>query len=435
MCRVNIIKAGIKMSRNRQRVENPTERVTNSAVVDIIGGAPNCYPETVENHTRQIEYLKKEIEERNKTLSRLKQDFNDLRDQNDDLQITLESKNHEIEALKDKVYKIEIKKKNLEAKISLESKDKEITAVKKEVKDLRDQNDEKNKEIAALKISSESKDKEITAVKREVKDLKDQNDERAKEIKDLTISLESKDKEIIALRREVVYLKDQNEKLKISLEDSDKERDDLRDTIRELQNELKSLKLSTEALNKEWEDAKEERKKSEEDNNKLKLKVQKLSKTIDRMTTERNQKEEEDNKREKADRFENAHIVLGEMCSQLQAIMYRIVLPDSYREEYSYKVKSIEEDIKRKEGDRKRLANEKLDKLKRDISWDEINHPRTMKEIQRKRNLVAHPSKLTKDSLLRAANVMQEERKLKGKPILSHVHEIINIWDRLTQMK
>ena len=440
------------MSVNRGKREDPTEITTNSALFSFIGGALNHDSETVEKHTLQIESLRKEIEEREKTLSRLKQDFNDLRAQNDDLQITLESKKHEIDALKEKVAKLETEKKTLETKLQ---------NVELEYEDLKSQNDQKNKEIADLKISLEMKDKEITAIKREVKDLKDQNNERYKEIQcskkeinDLTISLKLKDKEIIALKREVTDLKDHNEKLKISLEASNKERDDLKNAIRGLQNVLKSLKLSTETLKKESEDAKEERKKSEEDNNKLKQKVQKQSKLIERITKERDLKDEENNKWKKEleekvqvlqsygrrgglslpDPVDKACIVLGQMCSRVQAIMYQKVFPDSYVEDFSYTVKFIEEDIGRIEGDTQRQAIERYKKLKKELSWDEINHPRTLKEIKKKRNNVAHPSRLTKEILLESAKVMQEARELRGRMSLDRVHEMINIWDHLTKM-
>ena len=449
------------MSVNRRRRDNAIEIQENSAVFDIVGGTLRPDPETVENHIRQIEYLQKEIEERDKTLSRLKQEFNDLLAQNDDLQITLESKSHEVEALKDKVSKLETEKKIFETKLQ---------NVELEFKDSKDQNDEKSKEIHDLKISLESKDKELTDLKREVNDLKDQNDEknneikylkdqndeRAKEIKDLTISLKSKDKEIIALRREVQNLTDQNEELKVSLKASGKERNELKDTIRELQNKLKSLELSTEDLNKRSEDAEEERKKIKEHNNKLKLAIEKQSKKIERMTKERAQKEKEDYEWRKqwqpnmqlleshrrrgglplADPVEKAYIVLGQMCSQVQTMMYQKVLPDMFNKEYTrYKVKSIEEGIGKKKGDVQRQAIERWDNLKKELSWDEINHPCTLKEIQSERNIVAHPGVLTKESLLQSENVMQEAREKCGRMRLTHVREIIEMWDHLTQMK
>ena len=390
--------------------------VTQSTVLGIIG-AQNRDSETVENHTRQIESLKKEIEERDNTLSRLNKELKDLQAQNDDLQITLESRNQEIEALKDKVDKLETERKILEKKLQY---------VELEFKDLKNQNDEKNKEIRDLKISLESKDNEITAMKRELKDLKDQNDERAKEIKVLTISLESKDKEIIVLK----------------------------DRIRGLENALKSLELFTEALKKEWEDAREASKKSEKDRKEMKLTIEKLSKNIQRMTKERDQKEKDDLKWRKEfqesmqrvqsygrgsqslpDPAENAFILLGQMCSRVQAMMYQRVLPDRYNEEYLYKLKFIEEDIAREQGDLKRQAIERWDELKRKLSWDDIDHPRTLKEIQSKRNDVAHPNLLTKELLYNSAEMMQEAGKLSGRMTLTRVRQIIKIWDLLDQME
>ena len=390
--------------------------MTQSTVLGIIG-AQNRDSETVENHTRQIESLKKEIEERDNTLSRLNKELKDLQAQNDDLQITLESRDQEIEALKDKVDKQETERKILEKKLQY---------VELEFKDLKIQNDEKNKEIRDLKISLESKDNEITAMKRELKDLKDQNDERAKEIKVLTISLESKDKEIIALK----------------------------DKIRGLENALKSLELFTEALKKEWEDAREASKKSEKDRKEMKLTIEKLSKNIQRMTKERDQKEEDDLKWKKEfqesmqlvqsygrgsqslpDPVENAFILLGQMCSRVQAMMYQRVLPHLYNEEYLYKLEFLEEDIGRQQGDLKRQAIERWDELKRKLSWDDIDHPRTLKEIQSKRNDVAHPNLLTKELLYNSAEMMQEAGKLSGRMTLTRVRQIIKIWDLLDQME
>ena len=381
LCRVNDIKVGNKMSENRRRREEATDIVTKPTLFGIIG-ALNRDPETVENHTRQIESLKKEIEERDNTLSRLNKELKDLQAQNDDLQITLESRHQEIEALKDKVDKLETERKILEKKLQY--------------------------------------------VELEFKDLKIQNDEKNKEIRDLKISLESKDKEIIALK----------------------------DKIRGLENALKSLELFTEALKKEWEDAREARKKSEKDKKEMKLTIEKLSKNIQRMTKERDQKEKDDLKWRKEfqesmqrvqsygrgsqslpDPAENAFILLGQMCSRVQAMMYQRVLPHLYNEEYLYKLKFLEQDIGRQQGDLKRQAIERWDELKRKLSWDDINHPRTLKEIQRKRNDVAHPNLLTKELLLNSAEMMQEAGKLSGRMSLTHVRQIIKIWDLLDQME
>ena len=370
----------------------------------------------------------------------------------------MESKNHEIEALKDKVHKLETEKKILEKKLQ---------NVELEFEDLKDQNNEKKEEIKDLKNSLELKDKEITAVKREVEDLRDQNNERAKEIEDLKdrndkknkeiedlkVSLETKGKEIIVLTREVRDLKDQNEKIKISLEARDKERDDLKDKIRELRNELKSFKRSSDVFQREWQDAKKALEKSEENYNKLKLDVERLSKKIQRMTEEDKQKEEEYKKWKKEfqenmqpsqsygrslsspDSLDSACILLGQMCSRVQAMMYQKVLPDGYDEHCSYKVKFIEEDIALREGEDQHQASKRWEELQTKLSWNNAKHPRTMKEIQNKRNETARPEKLTKDKLLKSAKVMQDAKKLHGWMSFNHVHEIIRIWDLLGQME
>ena len=72
--------------------------------------------------------------------------------------------------------------------------------------------------------------------------------------------------------------------------------------------------------------------------------------------------------------------------------------------------------------------------MKKELSWDAINHPSTLREIQYKRNIVAHPDVLTKESLLQSEIVMQEAREKCGKMHLTHVRELIEMWDHLTQM-
>ena len=268
----------------------------------------------------------------------------------------------------------------------------------------------------------------------------------------MKVSLETKVKEIIFLTREVRDLKDQNEKIKISLEARDKERDDLKDKIRELKNELKSFKRSSDVFQREWQDAKKALQKSEENYNKLKLDVERLSKKIQRMTEDK-QKEEEYKKWKKEfqenmqplqsygrslsspDSLDSACILLGQMCSRVQAMMYQKVLPDGYDEDCSYKVKFIEEDIALREGEDQHQASKRWEELKTKLSWNNAKHPRTMKDIQSKRNETAHPEKLTKDKLLKSAKVMQDAKKLHGWMSFNHVHEIIRIWDLLGQME
>ena len=341
-------------------------------------------------------------------------ELEDLRAIKYGLQNTLESKNQEIEALKNKDYTV---KKSLETN----SQNFEL-----ECKDVKDQNDENNKETKDLQILFESKDKdtaavsldkEITDLKREVKDLKDQNDKKNKEIEDLKISLKLKDEQIKALRTEVKGLKEENKNIKISLEA----------TIRELQNEVKSFKLQTEVLKKEWDDEKEARKKSEEGNDEMKSQIEKLSKDIRKIKEKHDQKEEDK-------KCLDARIFLGEMCSRMQSMMYQKVFPDEHREEYSYTVGYIKRDIKREKGDDKDQAQERWDALKKELQWNDTKHSRILEDIKKDRNYKVHPD-LTKELLLESAEVMQKAGELCGRMSLSNIHEIINMWDLLNSGK
>lgn len=78
-------------------------------------------------------------------MSRTNKDLKDVREQNDDLKITVDSKNREIKALKDKVDKLETEKKALETK--LRSVEVELEAVRKDFVELKEANkinEEKN---------------------------------------------------------------------------------------------------------------------------------------------------------------------------------------------------------------------------------------------------------------------------------------------------
>lgn len=380
----------------------------------MIRGTLKSDAEIVQDLTRQIESLKEEIKARDETLSRLKVELEDLRAIKYGLQNTLESKNQEIEALKNKDYTVETNSQNFEL----------------ECKDVKDQNDENNKKTKDLQILFESKDKdtaavsldeEITDLKREFKDLKDQNDKKNKEIEDLKISLKLKDEQIKALRTEVKGLKEENKNIKISLEA----------TIRELQNEVKSFKLQTEVLKKEWDDEKEARKKSEKGNDEMKSQIEKLSKDIRKIKEKRDQKEED---KKYPDSVDDARIVLGEMCSRMQSMMYQKVFPDEHRKQFSYTVKYIKKDIKSKKGDDKDQAQERWDALKKELQWNDTKHFRILKDIKEKRNYKAHPD-LTKELLLESAKVMQKAGELCGRMSLSNIHEIINMWDLLNSGK
>ena len=142
-------------------------------------------PQIIDNHTEQIEFLKREIQKKNEAISHLNNDMKELREQNDDLKITVESKNRDIKALKEKIAKLESEKKELEKK--LKSVEVELEAVKEEVVVLKEANkinEEKNAELQenveklshkmeGIKKSLEETNGENTSLKRKIQDLQE----------------------------------------------------------------------------------------------------------------------------------------------------------------------------------------------------------------------------------------------------------------------
>ncbi|PFX21084.1 hypothetical protein AWC38_SpisGene14450 [Stylophora pistillata] len=239
----------------------------------------------------------------------------------------------------------------------------------------------------------------------------------------------------------------------------------------------KDFEVEVEELENEFQVSKEENKKREEQITKLTLSYDKVSKKIERMTKDREESKVENKtlKREISDlrdensslkkkvddlqeniqrleysgrigrlpltmgsptQVEKAAIILGEMCTRVLAMMYQKVHPDEYEEDCSYTLKNIEEDIEEIEHKGARQeAKYKWEELKKKLNWNKSLHPRILKAIRKERNIVAHPSSLTKGLLLRSVEDMKEAGKLGGWKSFSRVNEIINIWDLLGQME
>ena len=92
-------------------MEGRREIVTNSALhLNIVGRGLTHDPQIL----RQIDSLKKEIDKKVEAILKLNKDLRDLREQNDNLQITVKSKDKEIKTLREKIQKLESEKKTLE---------------------------------------------------------------------------------------------------------------------------------------------------------------------------------------------------------------------------------------------------------------------------------------------------------------------------------
>ena len=133
------------------------------------------------------------------------------------------------------------------------------------------------------------------------------------------------------------------------------------------------------------------------------------------------------------DKVENASLVLGELCCQVQAMMYQEVLPNYYEYWKSYKVKHIEEDI---DDDfygeqHKKEAKKRWVELKKKLNWNNKTHRRAMKSIQESRNVTAHPE-LNEELLDVSAKLMEQAGKLTDWHSPACVRELIEMWKQLT---
>ena len=132
-----------------------------------------------------------------------------------------------------------------------------------------------------------------------------------------------------------------------------------------METNLRSVEGELEAVRKEVIELQEANKTSEERNAALDMNVKKLSKKMDGMAQNleesrnenstlkmevRNLQEEVQSmassvpERMLFDPVEKASLVLGELCWQIQAMMYQRVLPNSYNKRKSYKVKQNSSD-------------------------------------------------------------------------------------------
>ena len=302
-----------------------------------LGGRLAFDPEIINRNTEQIQSLKREIEEKNEAISRLHKDMKELRKQNGELKITVDSKNKEIKTLKDKIDKLESEKKALETK--LRAVEVELEAVKKEVVELKEAN----------KISEE---KNVT------------------------------------------------------------------------------LEENVERLSKNMEGIEDSLDEARSENTNLKKKIQSLEDAVQRKTSIG---VSERMAFPPYDPTEVPSLVLGELCTRIQAMMYKKVHPNLYEEakSYTYKVKHIEEDIEDiQDEQRKDEAKQRWDELKTKLNWEKRRHIRAMKSLQMSRNVAAHPD-LNEELIVISAEMMKNAGKLTGWHNPACIEEFIAMWKTL----
>ncbi|XP_031575315.1 uncharacterized protein LOC116308936 [Actinia tenebrosa] len=121
---------------------------------------------------------------------------------------------------------------------------------------------------------------------------------------------------------------------------------------------------------------------------------------------------------------------IGRVCWILQAIMYHIVLPDQFSEDWLYKVKDIEKDINDEDllDDQERQeALERWVDLKEKLCW-EPSIEKTLKMLQKEGNYMANPEGLTVEEAERVAEELNKQGRLRGRTSYEKVKKIIKMW-------
>ncbi|PFX12414.1 uncharacterized protein LOC111347335 [Stylophora pistillata] len=304
-------------------------------------------------------------------------EFRDLRDQNQDLKNTLESKTEKIEVLQREVK--DLKSQNDKLKNSLVSKNKEMNALRDKINTL--ENEKKTLEV------------EVERLENEFQVSKEENKKREEQITKLTLSYDKVSKKIERMTKDREESKVENKTLKREISDLRDENSGLKKKVDDLQENIQRLEYSE--------------------------RIGSLPLTMGSPTP-----------------VEKAAIILGEMRTRVLAMMYQKVHPDKYEDDCSYTLKNIEEDIEDIEDEGARQeAKYKWEELKKKLNWNKSLHPRILKAIGKERNIVAHPRSLTKGLLLQSVEDMEEAGKLRGWMSFSRVNEIINVWELLGQME
>ena len=291
-----------------------------------------------------------------------------------------------------------------------------------------------NIEIELLKKEVERTDEEILRLNQDVEFLREEN-------RNVTASLNSKNKEISGLKLEIKKLRTQKEELEnrvwllqAEVGTLNKEVANLKEENGRLQDDKLALEERVDALSSAVTDMKETSQSNKVENARLSKKVNDL---IYRLSKEREVHESRHSAVIESPTSDNtkryASLILGELCRQIQSLMYQKVFPMSYDSKESYKVKYIEEDIENLEDEKERkTAAETWDNLQKELEWDSKLFTRTMKSIQEQMNVAAHP-KLNHNLLLQSAKLLNGD--IYGPKTFENIKKLIGTWKKLVQMQ
>lgn len=128
--------------------------------------------------------------------------------------------------------------------------------------------------------------------------------------------------------------------------------------------------------------------------------------------------------------------LLSELCWHIQSLIYRKVLPNSYDENESYKVKYIEEDIDAMENEEERkTVSQEWAKLKAELKWESKDFSRTISSIQEPRIYkITFCPEISEGFLLKTATQLYDAG-IYGSKTLKNVEQLISVWKKLVEMQ
>jgi len=286
------------------------------------------------------------------------------------------------------------------------------------------------------------------------------------DIESLKKQIDEKNKEIVDLRKAMDAMEEQNQELNVALKSRNEEIKALKARLgrlekdkKELEDELRSVKVKVDRMESDIKELSEAKLAQEEKNIELQESLGKVSGKME----SRNQAIKKEIKEMKelqhkeippslvlprpvrqitpallpkhlqqADRELHASLSMGELCRQLQNKMYKIVFPYSFSSGRHYTMKNIHRDLDKlpQPTEEKERSKTKWGELNEKFQWEEA-YEEAMKALQESRNIDAHPSPLTEEGLIRAAEILNAKGDLKGWLSLKRVHDLIHIWKQL----
>lgn len=286
-----------------------------------------------------------------------------------------------------------------------------------------------NNEIESLKTKIQEKDDEILRLNREINRLRAENDRKDKKIEQLENRIEELEHDktdlqtrLDSVQVELVTVREEN---KASREIVDNLERKFNKEVTRLKEENKASRKAADEMSKKVDEITSGFQFNEDENRILKKKIKELEETVRNRTfslylphgTEQ--------------AIEEANLHLAEMCSQIQAMMYQSVLPDSYDDKNWYQIERIEEDIEIEITDTrpKEEAKRRWADLKKTLKWDQNLHLPTIISLKGRRNKFAHPF-LNETVLTESLDVMKGNGAI-GPREIPRVEELIHMWKTL----